>query len=207
MGRFSRPRRGLRPEGEYLAAQKSYDRALALKPGDPTVLSNAALSHMQTGDLDGAEKLLLQASPFSAEFPRIASNLALVRASRRRARLRPFGRRSQRTHAHCGPAQAELPSVPAVPVAILPIAEPKIAMPEDLPIAEPFGPRAFHSAAAPDRCRDPPDHTRMSRRRRQRVRAIAHGPDVYVQPLPVRRSADAVKPKPAAAFPPRPAMP
>ena len=43
-------------KGEYLAAQKSYDRALALKPGDPTVLSNAALSHVQTGDLDGAEK-------------------------------------------------------------------------------------------------------------------------------------------------------
>jgi hypothetical protein len=37
---------------------------------------------MQTGDLEGAEALLLQASLSGAEFPRIASNLALVRSLR-----------------------------------------------------------------------------------------------------------------------------
>src|SRR6266550_8438430 len=67
-------------KGEFLAAQAAYGRALQLKPGDPTVLSNAALSYVQTGDLDGAEALLMQASPSSAEFPRIANNLALVRS-------------------------------------------------------------------------------------------------------------------------------
>src|SRR4051812_45914303 len=45
-------------KADYPAAQMAYDRALALKPGDPTVLSNAAMSRVETGDLAGAEKLL-----------------------------------------------------------------------------------------------------------------------------------------------------
>jgi Flp pilus assembly protein TadD len=69
-------------KGDYRTAQLSYDRALALKPGDPTVLSNAALSHIQAGDLAGAESLLLEAMQAGGDFPRIASNLALVRKLR-----------------------------------------------------------------------------------------------------------------------------
>ena len=69
-------------KGDHRNAQMSFDRALALKPGDPTVLSNAALSHMQAGDLAGAEKLLLEAAQTGSEYPRIASNLALVRSLR-----------------------------------------------------------------------------------------------------------------------------
>jgi tetratricopeptide (TPR) repeat protein len=69
-------------KANYKAAQISYGRALAIKPGEPTVLSNDALSHVQTGDLDGAEKLLLQASEQGGDYPRIASNLALVKSLR-----------------------------------------------------------------------------------------------------------------------------
>jgi Flp pilus assembly protein TadD len=67
-------------KGDYPKAQSAYGRALALKPGDPTVLSNDALSHIQSGDLEEAERLLLQAEAHATEFPRIASNLALVRS-------------------------------------------------------------------------------------------------------------------------------
>ena len=57
----------------YKAAQIAYGRALAINPGEPTVLSNDALSHVQMGDLDGAERLLLQAPPnMAAIIPRIA---------------------------------------------------------------------------------------------------------------------------------------
>jgi Flp pilus assembly protein TadD len=65
-------------KGNFAAAQESYRRALLLQPGEPTVLNNAALSRMQAGDLDGAERLLLQAAPGTAEYPRIAENLTLV---------------------------------------------------------------------------------------------------------------------------------
>jgi Flp pilus assembly protein TadD len=69
-------------KANYRAAQASYARALVLKPGEPTVLNNAALSYMQAGDLDNAEKLLRQAPMGSPDYPRIAQNLALVQSLR-----------------------------------------------------------------------------------------------------------------------------
>src|SRR5260221_540110 len=109
-------------KGEYLAAQAAYGRALLLKPGDPTVLSNAALSHVQTGDLDGAEALLLQASPSSAEFPRIASNLALVRSLKNsRPPQAPSVVPAKELTLVPGPVTVEAPSAPDTPVATLPM--------------------------------------------------------------------------------------
>ena len=113
-------------KGEYLAAQAAYDRALLLKPGEPTVLSNAALSHVQTGDLDGAEALLLQASPSSGEFPRIASNLALVRSLKNsRPPPAPSVVPAKELTLVPGPVPAETPDAPDTPmVATLPVPEP-----------------------------------------------------------------------------------
>jgi Flp pilus assembly protein TadD len=65
-------------EGKYLSAQASYARALELKPGEAAVLNNNALSHMQAGDLDGAENLLRQVSPQSPDYARITKTLALL---------------------------------------------------------------------------------------------------------------------------------
>ncbi|HYM17997.1 MAG TPA: tetratricopeptide repeat protein [Micropepsaceae bacterium] len=75
-------------KGNYQAAITSYNRALMLKPGEPTVLNNAALSRLQAGDLAGAEKFLMQAAPGAAQFPRISENLALVE-SMKTARATP----------------------------------------------------------------------------------------------------------------------
>lgn len=66
-------------KANYKAAKVAYERALLLKPGEPSVLSNAALSRMLAGDLNGAEQMLTQASVDSKD-PRIAKNLALVRS-------------------------------------------------------------------------------------------------------------------------------
>ena len=65
-------------EAKYQAAQAAYGRALALKPGEAVVLNNDALSHMQAGDLNGAEDLLAQVSPQSPGYPQIAKTLALL---------------------------------------------------------------------------------------------------------------------------------
>src|SRR5258708_33614748 len=120
-------------KGEFLAAQAAYGRALQLKPGDPTVLSNAALSHMQTGDLDGAEALLMQASPSSAEFPRIANNLALVRSLKSsRPPQAPSVVPAKELTLVPGPTPVEAPNAPDVPVATLPMPEPKAS---DIPTA------------------------------------------------------------------------
>jgi Flp pilus assembly protein TadD len=119
-------------KGEYLAAQAAYGRALLLKPGDPTVLSNAALSHVQTGDLEGAEALLLQASPSSAEFPRIASNLALVRSLKNsRPPQAPSVVPAKDLTLIPAPTPVEAPNAPDTPVATLPMPEPKAS---DIPM-------------------------------------------------------------------------
>src|SRR5262249_39319772 len=70
--------------GAHLQAQAAYERALAINPGEPTVLSNDALSHMGVGDLDTAQKLLIEASENGAD-PRIKQNLAMIQDMKARA--------------------------------------------------------------------------------------------------------------------------
>lgn len=65
-------------QGDFASAQMAYNRALTLMPDEPSVLSNAGLSRMQAGDLEGAETYLVQAVHAGGETPRIAQNLALI---------------------------------------------------------------------------------------------------------------------------------
>src|ERR1051325_5389845 len=57
------------------SAASAYEHALALKPGEPTVLNNYAVSRMLAGDLDGAQRMLSQASAASGSYPKIGNNL------------------------------------------------------------------------------------------------------------------------------------
>jgi Flp pilus assembly protein TadD len=43
---------------DHVNARKSYDRALAMKPGEPSILNNYAVSRMLTGDYAGAVQIL-----------------------------------------------------------------------------------------------------------------------------------------------------
>jgi Flp pilus assembly protein TadD len=65
-------------DGDYTKARVAYTQALALKPGNPGVLNNYALSRMQAGDLVGAHQLLAQASAAASTDPKIARNAALL---------------------------------------------------------------------------------------------------------------------------------
>jgi hypothetical protein len=155
-----------------------------LKPGDPTVLSNAALSHVQTGDLDGAEALLMQASPYGAEFPRIASNLALVRSLKN---SRPPQAATVAVPKELAPVPAptegEAPSVPDMPVASLPMPEPTAS---DIPMA----PQAASVAEMPVYRAGDAAATASA------LEQLQTDPSVVVQPLPSQRPAVAAKPKP-----------
>ena len=68
----------LAKEGEYDAAIPYFERALAIAPEQPSVLSNLALAHAMNGDSGRAETLLRQAAAGDADSPRIRQNLALV---------------------------------------------------------------------------------------------------------------------------------
>ena len=55
-------------------ARTAYERALALKPGEASVLNNYAVSRMLAGDYAGAQRLLAEASAHGGTDPKIAMN-------------------------------------------------------------------------------------------------------------------------------------
>ena len=68
----------LAKEGNYNEAIPFFEKALALSPDQPSVLSNLALAQAMNGQPDKAEALLRQAASTDANSPRIRQNLALV---------------------------------------------------------------------------------------------------------------------------------
>jgi Flp pilus assembly protein TadD len=58
---------------EHENARKSYDHALALKPGELSVVNNYAVSRMLTGDYDGAVQMLSQ---LHSSDPKVVANLS-----------------------------------------------------------------------------------------------------------------------------------
>ena len=67
----------LAKQGSYRNAIPFYERALALAPDQPSVLSNLALAHAMAGHPDRAEPLLRRAAKDGSD-PRVTQNLALV---------------------------------------------------------------------------------------------------------------------------------
>ncbi len=62
-------------------AKMAYERALGLKPGEPAVLNNFAMSRMLAGDRVAARTLMMQAQASGSTDPKIARNLALLDGS------------------------------------------------------------------------------------------------------------------------------
>jgi Flp pilus assembly protein TadD len=68
----------LAKEGNYDEAIPFFEKALALSPDQPSVLSNLALAQAMNGQPGKAESLLRQAASTDGNSPRIRQNLALV---------------------------------------------------------------------------------------------------------------------------------
>ena len=66
--------------GEHERAQRLYDAALKIAPGEPVVLSNLGLSYALSRDLPRAEATLRQGSRHPRADARVRQNLALVLA-------------------------------------------------------------------------------------------------------------------------------
>lgn len=63
--------------GDSLQARSAYERALKLKPDDPVILNNYAMSRLMAGDSAGAKTLIHQAAAVSKD-PKITRNLSLI---------------------------------------------------------------------------------------------------------------------------------
>jgi hypothetical protein len=70
-------------EGDNKSAKAAYQRALVLKPGEPAILNNYALSRMAAGDLVSARQIIAQAQAAGGNDPTIAHNVSLVMESSR----------------------------------------------------------------------------------------------------------------------------
>ncbi len=88
--------------GQTAEARKRYAKALAIAPGEPSVINNMALSHLLAGELKPAETLLRQAAARPNATSRIRQNLALVLGLQGR-----FAEAEQIARAEMNPAQAD----------------------------------------------------------------------------------------------------
>lgn len=64
--------------GQSPAARQLYNKALEMKPGEPTILSNLGMSYLLEGDLKTAETHMRSAAQRSGADSRVRQNLALV---------------------------------------------------------------------------------------------------------------------------------
>lgn len=64
--------------GQQAEARRLYGRALEMKPGEPSILSNLGMSHLLGGDLAQAEAYLRKATQAPGADSRVRQNLALV---------------------------------------------------------------------------------------------------------------------------------
>lgn len=64
--------------GRTAVARDRYAKALAIAPGEPTVLNNLALSHLLAGEMQEAERILREANQSPKATSRVRQNLALV---------------------------------------------------------------------------------------------------------------------------------
>ncbi|MDR3526361.1 MAG: tetratricopeptide repeat protein [Rhizomicrobium sp.] len=62
---------------DFANARAAYDHALRLKPGEPAILNNYALSRAMAGDLAGAKALIAQAAATSKD-ERVARNVKMI---------------------------------------------------------------------------------------------------------------------------------
>lgn len=166
-------------KGDYRAAKLCYERALTLKPGDSTVLSNAALSRMLAGDLAGAEEMLLQASQ-QGQDPKIAANLALVRSLKGPASA-SLVKQQVIAKADAAPAASAPASAPALQPSLPAKAQPSAKAAETAPTA-------VVAAAAPAANTAPAPVVAVSetpkRTAHRTLEELRNDPTVRIQALP-----------------------
>jgi Flp pilus assembly protein TadD len=144
--------------GDQISAGRAYDHALALKPGEPAILNNYALSRMLASDPAMARQLIASAaSAGGASDPKIAHNIALVNSLALQRVPAPVAQAAPaaKTPAVDVASRAPTPIVtPAALPAVPPVSNPQVVMqavPAD-PLAGPVKsrPKSQAKPALPD---------------------------------------------------------
>ena len=125
---------------DYARAAASFEQALAMKPGEPSVLNNLAMAQLQAGKLEVAETLLDQASKANSQNARVAQNLALVR------RLRA-GQEPASVPAIAPSVSVSIDTPPSVPPSVSPEAPGLAVLSEPEPVVSVDGPQSNNDLA------------------------------------------------------------
>ncbi|MGQ0742103.1 MAG: tetratricopeptide repeat protein [Alphaproteobacteria bacterium] len=185
-------------KADHLSARVAYERALALKPGDPGVLSNAALSRMLAGDLDTAEQMLAEAFAQDKNNRRIEQNLTLVRSLRD---ARPKVARETPKAAPVTAATAQPPAPhPAPQPAPAKTANATPAPVAAAPTAATATPAPLAQTVASGRTKAPRSYEELKNDPTVRMAPLPKEEeldDVAAKPAPVQNAAAAPAPKPA----------
>jgi Flp pilus assembly protein TadD len=110
----------------------AYRHALALKPGEPVILNNIAMSRLAIGDLKGAHEMLVAAQAAGGGDEQITKNLAMVEAKLPRTVA----------NAPTAPAKTTTPVTSTEPVAQAPATKPSGVEVAALPNAKALGTEA-----------------------------------------------------------------
>lgn len=109
---------------DHVRARLAYQHALALKPNEASILNNYAVSRMLAGDLNGAQRLLAQASASGGGDPKIANNVAML------ASMRPAGAAPAPAMAVASATQAGAPrTLPGVVSPTMTVSGPVLSAP------------------------------------------------------------------------------
>jgi Flp pilus assembly protein TadD len=164
--------------GNQVSARAAYEHALALRPEEPSVLNNYALSRMLAGDADGAHILIArsQAAGGGGDV-KIASNIAMLN------KIAPVP-----VPVPVALAVVQKPALPPLPV----VASAPVAMPRPMPVAQ-NAPRTIIPNVAP----------RPQQQMQQPPQKVAMAPNngVVMQAVPFDPLAGPVKPALHAAHP------
>ncbi len=174
-------------------AKLAYERGLTLKPGEPALLNNFAMSRMLAGDTAAARTLMLQAQASGSTDPRIAQNLALLDA---RA---PVGAAPVAVAA-ATPAPTVATAAPRTPVVVVGSASPAPAHGAPLPIAHGNAQVVMQDVPA-DPLAGPVGHhpakpSKLAKTGKPAKVAAVAKPQAGAKP-PVREAAASAPPKPA----------
>src|SRR5262249_32617396 len=139
-------------------AKLAYERALTLKPNEPAVLNNYAMSRMLAGDTATARSLMERAQASGSTDPKIAANLQMLNNMARHAAPAPHADATARNAPSRKPAKAApQPLTSGTPVVMQ-------AVPAD-PLAGPVKGKATKTAKADKKAKpskDQPPTLRMA---------------------------------------------
>ncbi len=187
--------------GNQLTARAAYEHALLLKPNEPSVLNNYALSRMLANDPDNARQLIAKAEAAGgASDAKIAANIALLNKLAPATESKPVAKTAEAAPM-VDSGTAVKPATPVTTASLPPVQSAQPVAPQ--PVAA-SAPAAHPQAAGMPHAMVPPPVPQVPSQPQKAAANPIQASGVVMRPVPVDPKADPVK---SPAVPAKPAAP